>query len=184
LQSQVGLQFNVSRTVIGRLWTRYQQIHSVRRRPKSGQSRSTTAHQDRQITLLAKRNRISSAVTLNRDFHAVSGVQISTETFRNRLHASGLHAKRPAVRPPLTAQHRNRRLQFARLRDNWGMPRIRPILFTDESHFCLDFNDGRRRVWQQKNERFKNCCIVEHDRFKGGSVLTSADICYDGCTDL
>jgi hypothetical protein len=65
-QRQVGAQFNVSHTVIGRLWTRYQQTHSVHRRPKSGRSKSTTAHQDRQTALLAKRNRMSSAVMLNR----------------------------------------------------------------------------------------------------------------------
>jgi hypothetical protein len=41
---------------------------------------------------------------------------------------------------------------------------------TDESRFCLDFHDGRRRVWRQKNERFKNCCVAEHDRF-GGAPL-------------
>lgn len=45
-QRQVGAQFNVSHTVIGRLWTRYQQTNSVQRRPKSGRPKSTTAHQD------------------------------------------------------------------------------------------------------------------------------------------
>jgi len=183
-QRQVGLQFNVSHTVIGRLWTRYQETNSVQRRPKSGRPKSTTAHQDRQLTLLAKRNRLKSGVTLNREFRAASGVQISVQTVRNRLHASGLHAKRPAVRPPLTAHHRYCRLQFARLHVNWGLPRIRPVLFTDESRFCLDFNDGRRRVWRQKNERFKDCCVAEHDRFGGGSVMVWAGISYDGCTDL
>ena len=73
-QRQVGAQFNVSHTVIGRLWTRYQQTNSVQRRPKSGRPKSTTAHQDRRIALLAKRNRMSSAVTLNREFRAASGV--------------------------------------------------------------------------------------------------------------
>jgi hypothetical protein len=79
-----------------------------------------TVHQDRQIALLAKRNRMSSAVTLNRDLRAASGVRISTQTVRNRLHASGLHARKPAVpvRPPLTACHRNCRLQFARRHAN------------------------------------------------------------------
>jgi transposase len=45
--SQVGAQFNVSHTVIGQLWTRYQQTNSVQRRPKSGRPKSMTAHQDR-----------------------------------------------------------------------------------------------------------------------------------------
>jgi hypothetical protein len=62
--------------------------------------------------------------------------------------------------------------------------RIQPVLFTDESRFCLDFHDGRRRVWRQKNERFKNCCVAEHDRFDGGSVMVWGGISYDSSTDL
>ena len=45
-QRQVGAQFHVGHTVIGRLWTCYQQTNSVQRRPKSGRPKSTTAHQD------------------------------------------------------------------------------------------------------------------------------------------
>jgi hypothetical protein len=57
------------------------------------------AHQDRRITLLlAKRNRMSSAVTLHRDLRTASGDRISIQTVRNRLHASGLHAS-PGVMP-------------------------------------------------------------------------------------
>ena len=105
----------------------------------------------------------------------LAGVQISTQMVRNRLHASGLHARKPAVRPPLTARHRNCRLQFTRHHANWGVRRIRPVLFTDESRFCLDFHDGQRLVWRQKNERFKNCW---------GSVMVWGGISYDGSTDL
>jgi hypothetical protein len=48
----------------------------------------------------------------------------------------------------------------------------------------LDFHDGRRRVWRQKNERFKDCCVVEHDRFGGGSIMVWGGISFDGSTDL
>jgi hypothetical protein len=30
----------------------------------------------------------------------------------------------------------------------------------------------------------KNCCVTEHDRFGGGSVMVWGDISYDGSTDL
>ena len=37
---------------------------------------------------------------------------------------------------------------------------------------------------RQKNERFRDCCILEHDRFDGPSVLVWGGISYDGSTDL
>ena len=101
-----------------------------------GRSKRTTAHQDRQTALLAKRNRMSSAVTLNREFRAASGVRISTQMVETDfMHLVCM--RKPAVRPPLTARYRNCRLQFARRHANWGVRRIRPV-FTDESRFCLD----------------------------------------------
>jgi hypothetical protein len=66
---------------------------------------------------------------------AFSSAYLNVQTVRNRLHASGLHARKPAVRPALTARHRNCRLQFARRHANWGVRRIRPVLLTDESRF-------------------------------------------------
>ena len=88
------------------------------------------------------------------------------------------------MRPPLTPRHRAARLEFARDHSHWQLRHFRHILFTDESKFCLDFHDGRRRVWRQRNERFTDCCIAEHDMFGGGSVIVWAGISYDGRTDL
>lgn len=127
---------------------------------------------------------MSSAVALNRKLTVATGIRISTQTVRNRLHDAGLHARRPAVRPPLTVERRNRRLQFAQDLVNWDHHYIQGVLWTDESRFCLDFNDGSRRVWRKKNERFKDCCVAEHDRFGGGSVMVWAGISYGGSTDL
>ena len=59
-----------------------------------------------------------------------------------------------------------------------------PVLFTDESRFCVDFTDRRARVWRMPNERFAPVCVAEHDRFGGGSVMVWAGICAQGKTDL
>ena len=109
---------------------------------------------------------------------------ICEQTVRSRLHAANIRARRPAVCPPLTPEHRRRRLAFSQDHRNIPLARLRSILFTDESKFCVDFNDGRRCVWRQKNERFWDCCIQEHDRFGDPSVLVLGGISYDGSTDL
>jgi hypothetical protein len=64
-----------------------------------------------------------------------------------------------------------RRLEFARDHADWQILHLRPVLFTDESKFCVDFNNGRRRVWRQRDERFSYRCVAQHDRFRGGSVM-------------
>ena len=58
------------------------------------------------------------------------------------------------------------------------------VLFTDESRFCMDFHDGRNRVWRRPNERYCGATVAEHDRYGGGSVMVSAGISLRGRTDL
>ena len=183
-QRYVGHQFNVSHTVVGRVWQRYLDTGSVDERAGRGRPRKTTDRDDRYIVNMAKRRRFESAKTLNADFLDASGVHICEQTVRNRLHAANIRARRPAVRPPLTPEHRRLRLTFSQDHRNIPLARLRSVLFTDESKFCVDFNDGRRRVWRQKNERFRDCCIQEHDRFGGPSVLVWGGVSYDGSTDL
>jgi len=39
-------------------------------------------------------------------------------------------------------------------------------------------------VCGDKNERFRDCCVKEHDRFGGPSVLVWGGVSYDGPSDL
>ena len=183
-QRHVAAEFNVSQSVIGRLWQLYLDTGDVQRRQGQGRLRVTTEAQDRRLCLMVRRRRFDSAVTLNRDFEQTYGYRISVQTIRNRLHAANLWARRPVVRPPLTPHHRRCRVVFARDHVQLGRQRLRNILWSDESRFNLDFNDGRRRVWRQRNERFHDWCVAEHDRYGGGSVLVWSGISLDGRTDL
>jgi len=184
VQRTVAGHFNVSQSVISRLWNRFQQTGNVSERARSGRPRSTTVRQDRYMSNMARRQRFQSAVRLNTDFHAATGVQITPQTVRNRLHAANLRAYRPAVRPILTRRHRLARFQWTQNHVNWQLRHWTPVLFTDESRFCVDFHDGRRRVWRTGGERYADCCVIEHDRFGGGSVMVWAGISIGGCTEL
>ena len=76
------------------------------------------------------------------------------------------------------------RLAWALDHVTWTQNDWAPILFTDESRFCVDFTDRRARVWRMPNECFAPVCVAEHDRFGGGSVVVWAGISAQGKTDL
>ena len=71
-------------------------------------------------------------------------------------------------------------LAWARDHVSWTQNDWAPVLFTDESRFCVDFTDRRARVWRMPNERFAPVCVAEHDRFGGGSVMVWAGISAHG----
>ena len=100
------------------------------------------------------------------------------------LHEGGLRSRRPCIRIPLTRNHRRVRYEWAMHHVRWTLGDWRPVLFTDESRYCLDFTDRRARVWRRPGERLHAHNIAEHDRYGGGTVMVWGGISWDGRTDL
>ena len=124
---------------------------------------------------------------MNNEFRNGTGERISTQTVRNRLHEFGLNARRPAMGVPLTRQHVQDWLDFARIHVRWTIRDCTTVLFTDESRFCLDFTDKRQLVWRVPKERVDKLDAVEHDRLGKGSVMVWKGINVNGkltCTLL
>ena len=94
VQRAVAGQFNVSQSVISRLWNGFQHTGNVAERPRSGRPRKTTMRQDRYLSNMAKQQRFQSAVRLNSDFRTATGVCVSSQTVRNRLHTANMRAYR------------------------------------------------------------------------------------------
>ena len=58
------------------------------------------------------------------------------------------------------------------------MRQWRQVFFTDESRFTLFRPDGRRLVYRRRGERFADACVLERDRFGGGSVMVRGGISH------
>ncbi|GFT41531.1 hypothetical protein TNCV_3942791 [Trichonephila clavipes] len=56
----------VAKSVVARLWNRFQETGNVRRRPGAGRPRATTSTDDRYIQLTARRNITENAMQLQK----------------------------------------------------------------------------------------------------------------------
>ena len=108
-QRHVANVLGVSQSVVSRMWNRFITTGNVRHLHAGGgggggggRERSTNEVQDRFLVVQARRHRFDNTATLRRDFQNATGVRISTQTIRNRLHDAGLRSRRPAIRVPLT----------------------------------------------------------------------------------
>ena len=81
-----------------------------------------------------------------------TGVQISDQTVRNRLHSSGLRSRCPLVGLIFTPHHHAAWRTIAGEHQNWH-----PVLFTDESRLSLGGSDRRVRLWKSTGERMQHC---------------------------
>lgn len=181
-QTQVARRFNVHRNTIWNLWRRHQQTNHVRDRPRSGRPPVTTRRQDNWIRQTHLRHRFQPATTTAATIPGLR--RISSQTVRRRLRRYGIIARRPARRPILTLQHRQRRLQWARQHLRWDQRQWNHVLFTDESRFSLNRADGRVRVYRRRGERFADNTVMEADRFGGGSVMVWGGITATQKTNL
>ena len=149
-------------------------------RPRSGRPRMTSRRQDRTIRLAHLRIRHLTATETALNTVGTHNRQISPKTVGSRLREIGLRARRPYVGLPLTQARRLRRMACltAHASRLFPMRQWRRVLFTDESRFTLYRADGRRRVYRRRGERFADACVVERDRFGGGSVMVWGGIAH------
>ena len=123
-------------------------------------------------------NRFQTASSTARRVVGLRG-QVCTDTVRRRLRAAGLRARRPYVGPVLTGLHRQRRLQWAAVHRRWTRRQWNAVVFFDESRFTLSRADERVRVWRRLGERYSENCVLQADRFGGGSVMVWAAFSHD-----
>ena len=173
--------FGCSRWTIHKLWNRLQQTGSTSDRPRPGRQKVTTPAQDRRIRTLHLRNRQKTATSTSNELFRG---QVSAQTVRRRLHAFNIRARRPYVGPILRRNHRQLRLLWAQQHLRWTQRQWNQIMFSDESRYNLSSADGRVRVWRRTGERFADACVVEKDRFGGGSCMVWGGILGNQKTDL
>lgn len=160
------------------------QAGNINYRRRGGSERKTTAAQDRLLNRTIRRNRTSTASQVNHVLRNETGVHISNQTVRRRLHESGLRARRRAACPLLKPQHRITRLRWAQDHQNWGIAEWNRCLFSDESKFNLFRSDGRVLVWRGRNERFVEEHMEARVAFGGGGVTVWGGISMTGKTEL
>ncbi|GFY02408.1 HTH_Tnp_Tc3_2 domain-containing protein [Trichonephila clavipes] len=119
-QRSVADAVGVARSVVARLWNRFQETGNVRRRPGAA----------------------AKTVALG---HRTKGVQPNS-TYR--LHEGGLYARRPIVCIPLTPRHRVARRRWAAEHRDWEQHDWSQVLFTDESRFSLECDTRCVLVWR------------------------------------
>ncbi|UYV63860.1 hypothetical protein LAZ67_2005843 [Cordylochernes scorpioides] len=149
-QAEVARWLGVTRNVVSRLWKNIQTAANVARTPEKGRPRVTTLNKDRYLSLLVRRNRRTTASQLRSDLNAATGVLVSTDTIRRRLHRKGLYARRPIICVPLTPPQKRARKLWCRQHVAWNPDEWRRVMFTDESRFSLNSDSRRVFVWRER----------------------------------
>ena len=99
--------------------------------PRAGTPRKTTPEQDQLIIDTARRQPLSNAVEMRQK----TGVPLTIQTYRKRLHEAGIHHRVPATKPFLTERHKEQRMAFALQYYPKDYSFWRYVVFCDEKTF-------------------------------------------------
>ena len=163
----VSRLFGCTRKTIERLRRRFHVTGNVTERPRSGKPRVNTAADDRYIVLQHLRNRRLTVAATGRQY----SIHPQTVRSRFRQNVQPIRAYRPYFSQILTRRHRMARQDWCRRHLHFRRADCNLILFFDECRFNRSHADGRERVYHHRGELFADGCVIERDRFGGGSVL-------------
>ncbi|GFT15425.1 transposable element Tcb2 transposase [Trichonephila clavipes] len=183
-QRSVEDTVGVARSVVARLWNRFQETGNVRHRPRAGRPRATTSTDDRYIQLKVRRNRTENATQLQRQLLLATGRRVSSQIVRNRLREGGLYARRPMVCIPLTPRHRAARRRWAAEHRDWEQHDWSQVLLTDESRFSLECDTRRVLVWRDRGTRNNPAFVRERSQYRRDGWMVWGGISIGRRTDL
>lgn len=183
-QREVARRIGCSRPSVKKWWDRFQETGRGKRKAGSGRPRLSDGRDDRYLVQYVKRHRFLSSQRYRQQWRQACNIRASQSTVNKRLVSAKLRAYRPAIRIPLSPAHKALRVQWCEERATWTRNQWNNVMWSDESRFCLDFHDGRMRVRRMPSERFVEGCMVEHDRYGGGSVMMWGAITARGRTAL
>ncbi|UYV76648.1 hypothetical protein LAZ67_14001573, partial [Cordylochernes scorpioides] len=143
----------------------------------------TTSRADRHILRMAVTDRSVTSRTVAQHILSIAHHSVSARTIRRRLQQSGLSARRPLLRLPLTQNHRCLRRQWCYERRMWTAE-CYEIVFNDESRFCLQHHDCRTRVWRHHGEKMLNSCVMHRHTGPAPGIMVWGGIGYHCRTPL
>ena len=174
--------FNMSQSVISRLCHHHQQTGNVIDLPHSGHPHSTQP-QDHLLVTNALRLNPESNLTAAAAFPA-TGVPVTSQTVRNRLHLAWLCVHHRNIVLPLSANHCQERRVWCWPCQRWTGARGSNVIFSQHSNLVLNFHDG----WQRGlASSWRVLPAFSHDhpwRYGGGSVMVGGGITVTGRKEL
>ncbi|GFT23039.1 transposable element Tcb1 transposase [Trichonephila clavipes] len=183
VQKKIGSRVGRNQTTVMRICYRWMQEGTTDRRGRSHPPQCITSPEDRQIVRMVLTDRSVTSRTIARHIESITHHSVSAHIIRCRLQQSDLSARRPLLSLHLTQNHRRLRCQWCNERRMWVVEG-NEVVFTDESRICLQYHDGRIRVWRHRGERMLNSGVMHHHTGPAPGIMVWGGIGYHSRTPL
>ncbi len=132
----------------------------IGKRKKCGRKRCTTNRENCSLMRIVKQNRLKNLGELRKEW-TETGVKASRATTHRRVKEFGYSC-------------RQRRLTWAKEKKNWTVAQWCKVLFSDESKFCISFENQGPRVWRKDGEDHSTSWLKSSVKFPQSVMIRGA----------
>ncbi len=126
-------------------------VNKVEWKEKVWKKKMHNQPRDRSLMRIVKQNRFKNLGELHKEW-TEAGVKASRATTHRRVKEFGYSC-------------RQRRLTWAKEKNNWTVAQWSKVLFSDESKFCISFGNQGPRVWRKGGEAHSPSCLKSSVKF-------------------
>ncbi|GLB39423.1 putative DDE superfamily endonuclease [Lyophyllum shimeji] len=174
---EIATQFNLHRTTIGRIMSRYEESNDpYYRRPKSGRRRLVSERDARHAALLLARTEAANVTELVK----MAFPEISRLTMSRALHEYGLISRVRRTKPYISKANQIRRKDWADDHEAWTADDWKLVIFSDESKFNLFKSDGRQYAWFRPGQALDPRFTKKTVKHGGGSIMVWGCVTGEG----
>ncbi len=127
---------------------------------KCGRKKCTTNWENRSLMRIVKQNQFKNLGELHKEW-TEAGVKASRATTHRRVKEFGY-------------SFCQRRLTSAKEKKNWTVAQWSKVLFSDESKFCISFENQGPRVWRKGGEAHSPSCLKSSVKFPQSAMIWGA----------
>ncbi len=110
-------------------------------RKRCGRKKCTSNRDNRTLERIVKQNPFKNVGDIHKEWTA-AGVSASRTTTHRRMQDMGFSCRIPCVKPLLNNRQRQKRLAWAKDKNDWTAAEWSKVMFSDESKFCISFGNG------------------------------------------
>jgi len=171
----ISEKLGIPRSTVYDTINRYKQTGSPHPEKRPGRPEALSERDQCSLVRITLTNRNQPLAVITEMFNEMALTSIHHSTTSKYLWQNSVESCYVCVKLFLTEEHAKKWYWWCCDHKDWDETRWWPVVFSDESKFCMHRPDGGERVWRRDNEKYHKDCVAHSVKFGGGSIM------YWGC---
>lgn len=148
--SKISTKMGTSKSTVSRTIKKFKERKTFENAPKTGRRKSLSEQEENKITNYVQKHEGLPLRKYVLNIKNEYNIQISHTFLSNLLKSKGIFPLYPVYKPKLTPKHKIRRKELSKKFMFMSRSERLRIVFSDETRFCLNGNDSKKKIWFKK----------------------------------